>query len=50
MIKLILYNYSDTYILVKGTITVPNTSAAEEEVNNANKKEIIKIFPHLLIA
>ena len=32
-----LCNYSDAYILVKGTITVPNTAAAGAPVNNTNK-------------
>ena len=34
--------YSDTYILVKGTITVPDTSAAQTDTNNPNKKVIFK--------
>ena len=33
-----LWDYSDSYILVKGTITVPNTAAS----NNINKKVIFK--------
>ena len=37
-----LCDYSDTYILVKGTITVPNTAAAGAAVNNINKKVIFK--------
>ena len=37
-----LCDYSDTYILVKGTITVPNTAAAGAAVNNTNKKVIFK--------
>ena len=37
-----LYDSSDTYILVKGTITVPNTAAARAAVNNTNKKVIFK--------
>ena len=28
MIRSSLYDYSDAYMLVKGTITVPNTEAA----------------------
>ena len=36
-----LCDYSDTYILVKGTITVPNTAAAGAAANNANKKNNI---------
>ena len=30
------------YILVKGTITVPNTAAPGAEQNNRNKKVILK--------
>ena len=37
-----LYDYSDAYILVKETITVPNTAAAGVAVNNTNKKAIFK--------
>ena len=37
-----LCDNSDAYILVKGTITVPNTAAAGPAVNNANKKVIFK--------
>ena len=34
--------YSDAYILVKGTITVPNMAAATAVSNNGNKKVIFK--------
>ena len=37
-----LYDYSDGYIHVKGTITVPNTTAAGVAVNNTNKLVIFK--------
>ena len=37
-----LCDYCDAYILVKGTITVPNTAAAGAAVNNTNKKVIFK--------
>ena len=37
MIRSCLCDYSDAYILVKGTITVPDTSAAGAAVNNTNK-------------
>ena len=37
-----LCNYSDLYILVKETITVPNTAAVGTAVNNTNKKVIFK--------
>ena len=40
MIRWNLCGYSDAYILVKGTITVPNLAAAGAAVNNANKKVI----------
>ena len=36
MLKSILCNYSDAYILVKGTITVSNTGTAAAP-NNRNK-------------
>ena len=38
MIRSSLYDYSDAYILVKGTIKAPNTAAAGAVVNNTNKK------------
>ena len=34
--------YADAYTLVKGTVTVPNTAAADADANNANKKVIFK--------
>ena len=42
MIIVNLRDYSDSYILVKGTITVPNTEATAAAVNNTNKKVISK--------
>ena len=42
MLKSSLCDYSDTYILVKGTISVNNTAAAGAAVNNNNKKVIFK--------
>ena len=42
MLKSSLCDYSDTYILVKGTITVNNTAAADADANNTNKKVIFK--------
>ena len=42
MIKSNVCDYFDAYILVKGTIIVPNTAAAGTAVNNANKKVIFK--------
>ena len=44
MIRSNLCDYSDAYILVKGTITVPNMSAAGaavKTVNNIRKKSYI---------
>ena len=42
ILKLGLRGYSDTYIPVKGTITVPSIEAAATAANNANKKVILK--------
>ena len=42
MIMSNLCNYSDAYILVKGTITVPNTEVAGAAINNTNEKVIFK--------
>ena len=42
MLKCSLCDYSDTYIFVKGTITVNNTAAADADANNTNKKVIFK--------
>ena len=38
MIRSSLCDYSDAYILVKGTMIVPNTAAEGTAVNNTNKK------------
>ena len=37
-----LCDYSDSYILVKGTMAVPYTAVAAAAVNNTNKKVIFK--------
>ena len=37
-----LCDYSDAYILVNGTITVPSKAASDAAVNNTNKKVIFK--------
>ena len=50
MLKSSLCDYSDVYICVKGTIAVNNTAAADADANNTNKKVILKIVLHLLIA
>ena len=42
MRKSSLCDYSDAYILLKGTITVADTSAAGASANNTNKKVIFK--------
>ena len=42
MLKSSLCDYSDAYILVKETITAPNTAAADDDANNANEKVIFK--------
>ena len=39
-----LCDFSGTYILFKGTITVPNMAAAGAAVNNTNKKALFKNF------
>ena len=42
MLKSSLCDYSDAYILLKGTTSVNNTAAAGAAVNNINKKVIFK--------
>ena len=42
MLKSSSCDYSDAYILFKGTITVNNTAAAGADANNTNKKVIFK--------
>ena len=42
MIRSSLCDYSDAYIIVKGTITVSNTTSAGAAVNNDNKKVVFK--------
>ena len=42
MLKSSLCDYSDAYILVKGTISVNNTAAAVADANNTDKKVIFK--------
>ena len=42
MLKPSLCDYSDAYILAKGTIAVNNTAAANADANNTNKKVIFK--------
>ena len=45
MLKSSLCDYSDAYILVKGTIAVNNTAAADADANNTNKKVNFKNCP-----
>ena len=42
MLKSILCDYSDAYILFKGNITVNNTAGAGAAANNTNKRVIFK--------
>ena len=42
MLKFSLCDYSDAYILVKGTISINNTAAQGAAANNTNKKVIFK--------
>ena len=42
MLKSSLCDYSDAYILVKGTISVNNTAAVGADANNTNRKVIFK--------
>ena len=51
MLRLILCDYSDAYIFVKGTIIVPKTATADAEANNDNEKVTIKncaLFAHCI--
>ena len=41
MVKSSLCDYRDAYILFKGSMTVPNTAAADADANNVNKKNNI---------
>ena len=41
MLRSILCDYIQAYILVKGTITVPNT-AAQDKANGSNENAIFK--------
>ena len=42
MLRSSLCDYSDAYILVKGSITVNNIAAEVAAANNTNKKVILK--------
>ena len=42
MLRSSLCDYGDSYILVKGNITVNNTAAGGAAANNTNKKVIFK--------
>ena len=39
-----LFDYSNAYILLKGTITVPNMTAAGAPVNNTSKKLLLQSY------
>ena len=47
MLQSILWDYTDVYILTKGTISVANTAAADADGNNTNIKEIFKKYAPL---
>ena len=38
MLKFSLCDYSDSYVLVKGNISVNKTAAAGDDANNTNEK------------
>ena len=40
MLNSSLCGYSDAYVLVKGTMTVPNTATLDVDASNVNKKVI----------
>ena len=46
MLRSSLCDYSDAYIIVKGTITVVNTAVADANANNINKRII---FTHYVL-
>ena len=51
MLKSSLCDYTDAYILVKGTVTVNDTAAAPAAAaNNTNEKVNLKVVLHLLFA
>ena len=41
-LKSSLCDFSDLHILARGTVTVPNTEAADTNSNNANREVIFK--------
>ena len=49
-LKSSLCDYSDAYIHVKGTVTIPNTGTAAAPDNRNKKKKYLKIVLHSLIA
>ena len=42
MLKSSLYDHSDAYIFIEGTITVNNTTDADADADNTNIKVIFK--------
>ena len=49
MLKSSLCDYSDAYILVKGTTTVNNPATASAAENNTNQRVIFKNFARFTI-
>ena len=45
MLRSILCDYNDPYILVKGNVSVNNTASTSADANNTNKKVIFKNWP-----
>ena len=47
ILKSCLRDYTDAYILFKGTITIQGTSAAAKNANSTNKRMIFKNCPSI---
>ena len=50
MLKSRLCSYIDAYILVKGSVSVGNTTVENVNTNKIYKKWFVKILHHFLIA
>ena len=50
MLKSSLCHYSDAYIHVNGTITIPNTATAAAPTNNTDQKQYLNFVLDLPIA
>ena len=48
MLRSSLCDYSNAYILVKGTIPINNAAGAGAAANNTNRKKYLKFVLHLL--